>query len=115
MAETSTRATRAPLAVTVELVDERSRSALTTHAEDISTSGMFVRCAEPYIIGTTLRVALALDAAGAIETVGRVVRIGPGASGHVGMGIMFTFLDDGARAAVARVVAARLASLGCPR
>ena len=108
MPDTSLRAARAPIAITVQLADDRSRSVMSTQGEDISITGLFVRCSEPYTVGTTVRVSLPLEEALPVETVGRVVRVGPGASGQIGMGIMFTALDERSREAVAQLVAARL-------
>jgi Tfp pilus assembly protein PilZ len=81
-------------------------------AEDLSTSGLFVCCPEPYTVGTALDLAIELPWGDRLELEGRVVRVGPGASGHVGMGVMFVGLDAAAEAALGRFVSERLAALG---
>lgn len=77
-------------------------------AEDVSTTGIFVRCGEPFTVGTPVCVAVPVEEEGPIEVSGRVVRVGPGASGHVGMGIMFARLDERSCAALRGLVSTRL-------
>ncbi len=99
------RAPRAPLTVTVQHQDEAGGELLADVGENISTSGVFVRCDVTYTVGTKVRLRFALSG-GVVEARGRVVRVGLGSSGHTGMGIMFTSLDEAARAHVEQVVAA---------
>jgi Tfp pilus assembly protein PilZ len=77
--------------------------------EDVSTTGIFVRCGEPFAVGTPVCVAMPIGDEDPIEVSGRVVRVGPGARGHVGMGIMFAGLDERSCAALRELVSTRLA------
>jgi Tfp pilus assembly protein PilZ len=79
--------------------------------EDLSATGLFVGCDEPFTVGTALDLRLDLPWGERLDLAGRVVRVGPGASGHSGMGIMFVGLDPRAGVSLARYVAARLATL----
>jgi uncharacterized protein (TIGR02266 family) len=97
------RAARTPIDLLVRLTGAPGE-AVEARGEDLSTSGLFVRCEEPYTVGTPLQLQLELPT-GPVHGVGKVVRVGAGASGHVGMGILFTVLDGASRAAVARLVA----------
>jgi len=103
------RAPRAPLTVTVQHQDEAGGELLADVGENISTSGVFVRCDVTYTVGTKVRLRFPLPE-GHIEARGRVVRVGPGASGHTGMGIIFVSLDGPARAQVERLVEGGVAS-----
>ena len=76
---------------------------LLDETEDISASGVFVHCDEPYMVGTAVSLELFLDG-GHVHVEGRVVRVGAGRSGCVGMGILFTWLDDSVRARIERLV-----------
>jgi uncharacterized protein (TIGR02266 family) len=104
---------RAPRAAVTVMVRHRGAGAdelVSDYAEDISTSGLFVSCDEPYMVGTAVELHIAPPAGGAtIAALGRVVRVGVGHGGTSGMGIMFVSLDDEARALVERVVALGLA------
>ncbi len=76
---------------------------LLDESEDISASGVFVHCDEPYTVGTAVSLELFLDD-GHVQVEGRVVRVGAGRSGRGGMGILFTRLDESVRARVERLV-----------
>jgi Tfp pilus assembly protein PilZ len=104
----TTRAPRVPVTLVVARRGARGESLL---AEDLSTSGLFVCCDEPYTVGTALALAVELPWGERLELSGRVVRVGPGASGHVGMGVMFVGLGSAERAALAAFVADRLDAL----
>lgn len=97
------RAPRAPVTLAVHHRGRPGREVLTDDAEDISVSGLFVHSEEPYTVGTLVGLNLALPG-GRVEVTGRVVRVGLGASGRVGMGIMFTQLDGHARRLVEELV-----------
>jgi hypothetical protein len=103
------RAPRVPVALVVARRGARGES---LPAEDLSTSGVFVRCQEPYTVGTALELFVELPWGERLDLGGRVVRVGPGASGHVGMGVMFVGLQPEEQAALGRFVAERLAALG---
>jgi Tfp pilus assembly protein PilZ len=106
---TTRRAPRVPVTLVVARRGARGESLL---AEDLSTSGLFVCCDEPYTVGTALALAVDLPWGERLELEGRVVRVGPGASGHVGMGVMFVGLGSAEEAALGRLVAERLAAMG---
>ena len=87
-------------------VQHRGRDAdelLVDESEDISASGVFVHCDEPYTVGTAVSLELFLDD-GQLHVEGRVVRVGAGRGGRGGMGILFTQLDDRAGARIERLV-----------
>jgi uncharacterized protein (TIGR02266 family) len=80
------------------------------HAEDISMTGLFVRCEEPYTVGSVVRLQMNIPGNEApVEAVGCVVRVGTGPSGHTGMGIMFTSLTGASCAMVEQFIAAAIA------
>ena len=83
----------------------RGRELLTDDAEDISVTGLFVHSDEPYTVGTAVGLSLVVPG-GTIEATGRVVRVGVGASGRTGMGVMFTALDLRALRCIEELVAA---------
>jgi len=93
------------------LVARRGARGESLLAEDLSTSGVFLCCHEPYTVGTALELTVELPWGERFDLGGRVVRVGSGASGHVGMGVMFVELDAVAEAALGRFVAERLAAL----
>jgi uncharacterized protein (TIGR02266 family) len=103
------RAPRAPVTFSVQHQDDGGGELLAAEGENISASGIFIRCEETYTVGTRVRLRIALPGS-IVEARGRVVRVGPGASGHTGMGIMFTTPDAGARAQIERLVAAVMAA-----
>lgn len=79
--------------------------------EDVSTTGIFVRTAEPRAVGTMLRLALLLDRGETIAMTGQVVRVGRGASGNDGMGVKFDAAKGEERTALERLVTRRLGAL----
>ena len=97
------RAARAPVRLGVQHRGRGSGELLLDETEDISSSGVFVHCDEPYTVGTAVNLELFLDE-GRIQLEGRVVRVGAGRSGRSGMGILFTRLDDCVRACIERLV-----------
>ncbi len=76
---------------------------LLDESEDLSASGVFVHCDEPYTVGTAVSLELFLED-GHLQVEGRVVRVGASRSGRVGMGILFTQLDARGRARIERLV-----------
>jgi len=87
-------------------VQHRGRGAgelLLDESEDISASGVFVHSDEPYTVGTAVSLELFLED-DHVQVEGRVVRVGVGRSGRSGMGILFTQLDERARARIERLV-----------
>jgi len=84
---------------------------LLDESEDISASGAFVHCDEPYTVGTAVSLELFLED-GHVRVEGRVVRVGVGRSGRSGMGILFTQLDERARARIERLVEGTLVGRG---
>ncbi|HET9597840.1 MAG TPA: PilZ domain-containing protein [Anaeromyxobacteraceae bacterium] len=107
------RTTRAPRVPVTLVVARRGARGEPLRAEDLSTSGLFLCCEEPYTVGTALDLAVGLPWGERLQLEGRVVRVGPGASGHVGMGVMFVRLDAAAEAALGRFVEQRLAAVAC--
>src|SRR5512132_301298 len=105
------RAPRVSIRVALRVTEPGPGRAMIVECEDVSTTGIFVRCGEPFTVGTSVCVALPIEHEGTIEASGRVVRVGPGASGHVGMGIMFAGLDERSCAAVKKLVSAQLAQI----
>jgi uncharacterized protein (TIGR02266 family) len=99
--------------VPVALVVQHRREAgalLSDDVENLSASGLFVRCAEPYTVGTAVELTFGMPGS-TLTARGRVVRVGVGASGQDGMGIMFEPLPAETREAVERLVVERLAAL----
>ncbi|HEX7489952.1 MAG TPA: PilZ domain-containing protein [Anaeromyxobacteraceae bacterium] len=97
------RAARAPVRLAVQHRGRGAGARLLDETEDISASGVFVHCDEPYMVGTAVSLELLLDD-GHVHLEGRVVRVGAGRSGRGGMGILYTRLDDVARARIERLV-----------
>ncbi len=99
------RAPRARITVAVRHRGSGERDALVDEAEDISVTGLFVACEEPYTVGTAVELQVALPGGDrSFDAVGRVVRVGVGAGGRHGMGIMFLTVDDASRATLERIV-----------
>jgi uncharacterized protein (TIGR02266 family) len=108
MADARARVPRAPrVVISIALQHSDAKAVASDQAEDVSTSGLFVRCEEPYTVGTA--VSLRMDIPGTevpLEALGCVVRVGSGGSGHTGMGIMFMDLAAESRAVLERLLAA---------
>jgi len=102
------RAARVPVDVVVHHRAEGGGASLAHDVDNISTSGLFVRCDEPHTVGTRVHLTIALADGSPIEAFGRVVRVGTTRDGRNGMGIMFTSVDDRSRAALERLVEAGL-------
>jgi uncharacterized protein (TIGR02266 family) len=105
------RAPRIAVTVVVRHRGEGTDELVADHAEDISRSGLFVSCDEPYTVGTAVQLQMTLPGGrDLIEALGRVVRVGVGHTGRSGMGIMFVSVDDRSRQLVERLVASGLSS-----
>jgi len=101
------RAPRVVIPLRLDHADSASGTPAADQAEDISLTGLFVRCQEPYTVGTVVRLQLDIPGCGApLDAHGCVVRVGSGGSGHTGMGIMFTSLTGVSRAMIERVILA---------
>ena len=100
------RAARVAVSLTVVYRGRRAEPLLDT-TEDLSLTGVFVHSDEPHTVGTEVVLALALPD-GPLEVEGRVVRVGVGRSGRVGMGIFFTRLAPAAKARLQAVIDAAL-------
>jgi len=105
------RAARAPVRLAVQHRGRRGGEPLLDESEDISASGVFVHCDGPYTVGTAVSLELFLED-GHFQVEGRVVRVGAGRSGRVGMGILFTQLQERERARIERLVKGTLDGRG---
>ncbi len=99
----SARAPRVRVPVPIRLTESDTKRMILADGEDISTTGLFVRCDEPFVVGTRVRAEISIEGA-TIDVMGRVVRIGQGSSGRTGMGIMFAEQDRHTVAAIERLV-----------
>ncbi len=105
------RSARAPVRLAIQHRGQGGGEPLLDESEDISASGVFVHCDEPYTVGTAVRLELFLED-GYLQVEGRVVRVGAGRSGRDGMGILFTQVDARARARIERLVKGTLDGRG---
>ena len=87
---TPARAERVTIDAAVRVASGKGGEWTTGLAENVSASGIFVRCVEPYMVGTTLQIELTLPGGETVRSTGKVVRVGSGHSGQIGMGIMFS-------------------------
>ncbi len=108
------RAPRVRVPVPIRLIEGDTTRMILAEGEDISTTGLFVRCDEPFVVGTRVRAEISIEGA-TIEVMGRVVRIGQGSSGRTGMGIMFAEQDGRTAAAIERLVSERRMSADAHR
>ena len=99
------RAPRVPITVAVRHRGTGEPDAVIDQAQDISATGLFVACDEPYTVGTAVELEMAAPGGErGFAAVGRVVRVGVGAGGRHGMGIMFLSVDDASRAVLERLI-----------
>ncbi len=99
------RAPRVRITVAVRHRGAGEPDAVVDEAQDISATGLFVACEEPYTVGTAVELEVPLPGGERkFEAVGRVVRVGVGACGRHGMGIMFLAVDDASRSLLDRIV-----------
>ena len=99
--EEQRRHKRVPLHVPVEC-RPRGDAVLSAHCENISISGLLVRCADPFPEDTEVSLSFELPGSGRITTNARVAHMVPA----VFMGLEFDGLPEESRARIERSVEA---------